>query len=68
MIRVWVDRFRPQIVTQVRRDRPPAGNKWNIDEMMIAIGSKSQWLWRAVDDRGDVLDVLFQKRRSPEGA
>lgn len=62
-IRVWVDRIGPQIAAQIRRDRPPAGDKWHLDEMVITIGGEKHWLWRAVDHRGDVLEILVQKRR-----
>ena len=37
-IRVWVDRFGPQIAAQIRRDWPPADDKWHLDEMVITIG------------------------------
>jgi putative transposase len=67
-IRVWVDQFGPQIAARVRRDRPPAGDKWHIDEMVITIGGEPHWLWRAVDGRGDVLDILVQKRRNAHAA
>ncbi|WP_405055252.1 IS6 family transposase [Acidiphilium acidophilum] len=67
-IRVWVDRFGPQMASQIRRDRPPAGNKWHIDEMVITIGGEPRWLWRAVDDRGDVLEILVQKRPNADAA
>lgn len=40
-IRVWVDRFGPQIAAQIRRSRPPAGDKWHLDEMVITIGGHS---------------------------
>ena len=67
-IRVWVDRFGPQMAGQIRRDRLPAGDKWHIDEMVITIGGEPHWLWRAVDDPGDVLDILVQKRRNAGAA
>ena len=35
--------------------------------MVVKIGGKRRWLWRAVDDEGEVLDVLLKKRRN-EGA
>ena len=56
-IRAWVVRFGPQIAAQIRRDRPPAGDKWHIDEMVITIGGEPHWLWRAVNNRGDVLEI-----------
>lgn len=67
-IRAWVVRFGPQIAAQIRRDRPPAGDKWHIDEMVITIGGEPHWLWRAVNNRGDVLEILVQKLRNARAA
>ena len=39
-----------------------------LDEMAVKIGGKRMWLWRAVDDEGEVLDVLVQKRRNTRAA
>ncbi len=36
--------------------------------MVVKVGGKRMWLWRAVDDEGEVLDVLLQKRRNKGGA
>ena len=67
-IRAWGVRFGPQIAAQIGRDRPLAGDKWHIDEMVITIGGEPHWLWRAVDNRGDVLEILVQKRRNARAA
>jgi len=41
-----------------------AGDKWHLDEVALKIRSgKRHWLWRAVDQRGVVLDILVQERR-----
>jgi len=40
------------------------GDKWYLDEVVISIGGKKHWLWRAVDQDGFVLDVLVQSRRN----
>jgi hypothetical protein len=37
---------------------PQPGHKWRLDEIVITIGGKKHWLWRAVDQDGIVLDVL----------
>lgn len=42
---------------------PPSG-RWHLDEVVCKIGGKRMYLWRAVDDEGEVLDVLVQKRRN----
>jgi putative transposase len=39
-----------------------------LDEMVCKIGGRRMWLWRAVDDEGEVLDVLVQKRRNKHAA
>ena len=67
-IRAWVDCFGPQMASQIRCDRPPVGDRWHIDEMMITIGGEAHWLWRAVDNWGDVLETLVQKRRDATAA
>jgi transposase-like protein len=36
--------------------------------MVVKISGKRMWLWRAVDDEGEVLDVLVQKRRNTKAA
>jgi len=36
--------------------------------MVVKIGGKRMWLWRAVDDEGEVLDMLVQKRRNTGAA
>jgi putative transposase len=39
-----------------------------MDEVVIAIGGKKHWLWRAVDRRGVELDILIQSRRNKAAA
>ena len=60
--RTWVERFGSQIAAQVWCDWPPLGDKWHIDEMAITVSGEPYWLWRVVDNRSDVLDILVQKR------
>ena len=49
-----------------RRHRPTA--HWHLDEMTVLIGGRQFWLWRAVDDEGEVLDLLVQRRRDARAA
>jgi len=39
-----------------------------MDEVVITIRGKKHWLWRAIDARGDVLDILVQRRRNTKAA
>ena len=46
------------------RRRGPLGDTWHLDELFVAINGRKQYLWRAVDQDGDVLDILVQSRRN----
>ncbi len=50
------------------RRAPRRGDKWHLDEVVLTIGGKRQYLWRAVDKDGFVLDVLVQGRRNAKAA
>ena len=67
-IRCWVIKFGPLIAANIRRRRPSPTGRWHLDEMVCKIGGRRMWLWRAVDDEGEVLDVLVQKRRNTAAA
>lgn len=49
---------------QLRRRRPRPGDKWHLDEVFIRINGTQHYLWHAVDQDGNVLDVLVQSRRN----
>ena len=42
--------------------------RWHLDEMAVMIAGRKFWLWRAVDDEGEVLDLLIQRRRNKAAA
>ena len=42
--------------------------RWHLDEMVVRINGKQMYLWRAVDDEGEVLEVLIQRRRNKAAA
>ena len=58
-IRRWEARFGPQITRRLRRSRPPAHPQWHLDEMFTSFGGKRTYLGRAIDQNGEVLDVLM---------
>ena len=45
-----------------------AGDKWHLDEVFLKITGKLHYLWRAVDQHGNVLDILVQSRRNKQAA
>ncbi len=67
-IRRWVARFGPQIARRLRHHRRPAHPLWHLDEMFVSISGKRMYLWRAIDQNGDILDVLVQARRNKRAA
>ena len=60
--------FGSTIAANPRRARPRPGDHWHLDEMVIVIQRKRTWLWRAVDNEGEVLDFLVQRRRDAKAA
>lgn len=67
-IRCWVNKFGPPIAANLRRTRSRPTGRWHLDEVVVKIGGRRMYLWRAVDDEGEVLDVLVQKRRNKHAA
>lgn len=67
-IRCWTIKFGPQIAGRLKRLRPSPSPRWHLDEVVCSIGGKRMFLWRAVDDEGEVLDVVVQRRRDTEAA
>ena len=67
-IRRWVARLGPEIARELRRQRPRAHPQWHLDEMFVSIGGRRMYLWRAVDQNGEVLDVLVQAKRDKQPA
>jgi putative transposase len=67
-VRCWAEKFGRAIASNIRRSRPRPGAIWHLDEMVVRIHGKRMFMWRAVDDEGEVLDVLVQKRRNKHAA
>src|ERR671917_2078740 len=62
-VRRWVLKFGPQFARRLRARRPRPSSQWHLDEMVVAIGKKRLWLWRAVDSEGEILDLVVQPKR-----
>jgi putative transposase len=67
-IRKWCVKFGQVYANQLRRRRPRPGDKWHLDEVFLTINGARQYLWRAVDQDGNVLDILVQPRRDKKAA
>jgi putative transposase len=67
-IRRWRAKFGQAYASELRRRRPRPGDKWHCDEVFIRINGTQHYLWRAVDQHGNVLDILVQSRRNAAAA
>jgi transposase-like protein len=67
-VRRWVLKFGPLFAQELARRRPRPSSRWHLDEMAVIIAGEQFWLWRAVDDEGEVLDLLVQRRRGKAAA
>ncbi|TKA02117.1 IS6 family transposase [Actinacidiphila oryziradicis] len=67
-VRRWCLKFGQVYADGLRRRRPRPGDKWHLDEVFIKVNGERHYLWRAVDQDGNVLDVLVQSRRDAKAA
>ncbi len=67
-VRQWCQKFGQTYANQLRRRRARAGDKWHLDEVFLKINGKTHYLWRAVDQEGNVLDILVQSHRNKAAA
>ena len=67
-VRRWFLKFGAPIACNLRHIRPTPSDYWHLDEMVIVIRRRRLWLWRAVDNEGEVLDFLVQSKRNAKAA
>ncbi len=67
-VRQWCLRFGQRYANKIRHRHDNLGDTWFLDEVFITINGVRHYLWRAVDQDGDVLDILVQKRRDKRAA
>ncbi len=67
-VREWCGKFGQMFANDLRRRRPRPGDKWHLDETRLRIKAQIQYLWRAVDQEGMILDILVQSRRNKAAA
>jgi putative transposase len=67
-VRQWCRKFGQSYARVLRRRRAQTGDKWHLDEVFLKINGKLHYLWRAVDQHGNVLDSLVQSRRNKHAA
>jgi putative transposase len=67
-LRKWCRKFGQPYANQLRRRCPQPGDKWQMDEVFLTIKGERHYLWRTVDQDGNVLDILVQRRRDKRAA
>ena len=59
-IRQWCLTFGPEYTPRLRRRRGRQGDTSYLGELFVRIQGRTQYLWGAVDEDGDVIDILMQ--------
>ncbi len=64
----WAQKFSVLLAEASRRYAKPLGRRWFVDETYVRIGKKWAYLYRAVDEAGQVVDVLLREKRDVSSA
>jgi transposase, IS6 family len=64
----WVQRFTPLLVDAARFTRHAPGDRWYVDESYVKVSGVWRYVYRAVDQHGQLIDVLVSARRDAEAA
>ena len=59
----WVQRFTPQLIDAARPRRHAVGDRWFVDETYVKVNGIWRYVYRAVDQHGQVIDVLVSRHR-----
>ena len=67
-VRLWCNKFGPKYARRLKRRHQGFGDTFFIDEVFVKIDGIQHYLWRAVDQDGEVVDVFLQRRRDGKAA
>ena len=67
-IRRWCLKFGGEYAKRLKRRRVQPGDKWHVDEVFLTINGERRYLWRAVSQKGNTLDILVTKRHDKQAA
>jgi IS6 family transposase len=59
----WVQRFTPMLIDAARPCRHAIGNRWFVDETYVKVAGRWRYVYRAVDEYGQVIDIYVSPRR-----
>ena len=60
----WVQQFTPLLIEAAKPCRHAVGNRWFVDETYVKVAGKWRYVYRAVDQHGQVIDIYVSKRRN----
>jgi putative transposase len=63
-VRQWCQKFGPAYARKLKKRQGRLGDTWHLDEVFVSIQGQQQYLWRAVDQDRDVIDIQLQRRRN----
>jgi transposase-like protein len=64
----WVQRYAPEIEKRVRQHQGFRSGSWRVDETYVRVGGRWQYLFRAVDKHGQLIDFMLSDRRNTRAA
>ena len=67
-VRRWAMKFGRDYARRLKHKTPSRRDIWHLDEIVVSIGGKKHWLWRAVDQDGYIRDEIVQSRRNTKAA
>ena len=67
-VRQWCRKFGPDYARKLKRRQGRLGDIWYLDEVFVKIRGERHYLWRAVDQDGDVIEILVQRKRNAHAA
>jgi putative transposase len=67
-IRYWCLKFGHAYARRIRRHRPQTGDQGHVDEVFIKINGKTQYLYRAIDQHGHILEIMVHQHRNKQAA
>jgi len=67
-VRQWCQKFGPEYAKKLKKRQGRLGDTWHLDEVFVSIQGEQQYRWRAVDQDGDTIDILVQRRRNKQAA
>lgn len=64
----WVQRFTPLLIDAARPCRHSVGSRWFVDETYVKVAGKWRYVYRAVDEQGQIIEVSVSPRRNMDAA